>query len=58
MSICAGRFELDMLVESVSATTTRVEELLEVISKNQIKGDSPICIEEHLTGMQLIYSVR
>lgn len=56
--IFAGRFELDMLLESVNATTKRVEELLEKINKNIIKGDSPIRIEEHLTGMQLICCVR
>lgn len=44
------RFELDMLLESVNATTKRVEELLEKVNNNIIKGDSPIRIEEHLTG--------
>ncbi|XP_004517035.1 paired amphipathic helix protein Sin3-like 4 isoform X2 [Cicer arietinum] len=47
------RFELDMLLESVNATTKRVEELLEKINKNIIKGDSPIRIEEHLTALNL-----
>ena len=53
------RFELDMLLESVNVTTKRVEELLEKINNNIIKGDSPIRIEEHLTGwdFQLINGV-
>ncbi|XP_027359740.1 paired amphipathic helix protein Sin3-like 4 isoform X4 [Abrus precatorius] len=47
------RFELDMLLESVNVTTKRVEELLEKINSNIIKGDSPIRIEEHLTAINL-----
>ncbi|KAF1875223.1 hypothetical protein Lal_00007839 [Lupinus albus] len=47
------RFELDMLLESVNVTTKRVEELLEKINRNIIKGDSPIRIEEHLTALNL-----
>ncbi|KAK7252329.1 hypothetical protein RIF29_36192 [Crotalaria pallida] len=47
------RFELDMLLESVNVTTKRVEELLEKINRNMIKGDSPIRIEEHLTALNL-----
>ncbi|MED6136698.1 Paired amphipathic helix protein Sin3-like 4 [Stylosanthes scabra] len=47
------RFELDMLLESVNATTKRVEELLEKINNNIIKGDSPVRIEEHLTALNL-----
>lgn len=39
-----------MLLESVNATTKRVEELLEKINNNIIKLDSPIRIEEHFTG--------
>jgi hypothetical protein len=58
MLICAGRFELDMLLESVNVTTKRVQELLEKINNNLTKRDSPIRIEEHLTGMQLICSIR
>ncbi|CAI0386549.1 unnamed protein product [Linum tenue] len=46
------RFELDMLLESVNATTKRVEELLEKIN-NTNKGDGPICLEEHLTALNL-----
>jgi paired amphipathic helix protein Sin3a len=58
MLICADRFELDMLLESVNVTTKRVQELLEKINNNLTKRDSPIRIEEHLTGMQLICSIR
>ncbi|KAE9613429.1 putative transcription regulator Others family [Lupinus albus] len=47
------RFELDMLLESVNVTTIQVEDLLDKISKNIIKGDSPIRIEEHLTALNL-----
>ncbi|KAK7307170.1 hypothetical protein VNO77_39994 [Canavalia gladiata] len=47
------RFELDMLLESVNVTTKRVEELLEKINNNIIKGDIPIRIEEHLTAINL-----
>ncbi|KAL2349345.1 hypothetical protein Fmac_003345 [Flemingia macrophylla] len=47
------RFELDMLLESVNVTTKRVEELLDKINNNTIKGDSPIRIEEHLTAINL-----
>lgn len=46
----AGRFELDMLLESVNVSIKRVEELLEKINANTIKGDSQIRIEDHLTG--------
>ncbi|KAE8722648.1 pyruvate dehydrogenase E1 component subunit alpha [Hibiscus syriacus] len=48
-----GRFELDMLLESVNATTKRVEELLEKINSNSTKIDNPIRIEEHLTALNL-----
>ncbi|KAH1239232.1 Paired amphipathic helix protein Sin3-like 3 [Glycine max] len=47
------RFELDMLLESVNVATKRVEELLEKVNANIIKGDSPIRIEEHLTALNL-----
>ncbi|XP_078148844.1 paired amphipathic helix protein Sin3-like 3 isoform X2 [Carex rostrata] len=45
------RFELDMLLESVNATTKRVEELLEKMHDNSVKPESPIRIEEHLTPL-------
>ncbi|XP_039068905.1 paired amphipathic helix protein Sin3-like 4 isoform X2 [Hibiscus syriacus] len=47
------RFELDMLLESVNAAIKRVEELLEKINSNNIKIDSPIRIEEHLSALNL-----
>ncbi|KAJ8760863.1 hypothetical protein K2173_021901 [Erythroxylum novogranatense] len=47
------RFELDMLLESANVATKRVEELLEKINNNSIKTDGPICIEEHLTALNL-----
>ncbi|KAF5443219.1 hypothetical protein F2P56_035794 [Juglans regia] len=47
------RFELDMLLESVNVTTKRVEELLEKINNNTLKTDSPVCIEEHFTALNL-----
>ncbi|KAA8529502.1 hypothetical protein F0562_033699 [Nyssa sinensis] len=47
------RFELDMLLESVNVTTKRVEELLDKINDNTIKADSPICIEDHFTALNL-----
>lgn len=43
------RFELDMLLESVNATTKRVEELLEKMHDNSVKPENTIRIEEHLT---------
>lgn len=43
-----------MLLESVNVTTKHVEELLEKINNNTIKTDSPIHIEDHLTGYNLI----
>ncbi|XP_009765634.1 paired amphipathic helix protein Sin3-like 3 isoform X1 [Nicotiana sylvestris] len=47
------RFELDMLLESVNATTKRVEELLNKINDNTIASDSHIRIEEHFTALNL-----
>ncbi|KAI3970604.1 hypothetical protein MKX01_024251 [Papaver californicum] len=47
------RFELDMLLESVNATTRRVEELLDNINDNTIKPESPIRIEDHFTALNL-----
>lgn len=52
------RFELDMLLESVNVTTKRVEELLEKINNNSIKTDSPIRIEDHLTGYISWYLIK
>ncbi|KHN13457.1 Paired amphipathic helix protein Sin3-like 3 [Glycine soja] len=47
------RYELDMLLESVNATTKQVEDFLEKINANIIKGYCPIRIEEHLTALNL-----
>jgi paired amphipathic helix protein Sin3a len=38
-----------MLLESVNATTKRVEELLEKMHDNSVKPENPVRIEEHLT---------
>ncbi|KAF3521869.1 hypothetical protein F2Q69_00051267 [Brassica cretica] len=47
------RFELDMLLESVNSATNRVEELLAKINSNELKTDIPICIEDHLTALNI-----
>ncbi|KAJ8775063.1 hypothetical protein K2173_020067 [Erythroxylum novogranatense] len=45
------RFELDMLLESVTSTAKRTEELLNSINENKI--DIPIHIEEQFTALNL-----
>ncbi|CAA7047392.1 unnamed protein product [Microthlaspi erraticum] len=47
------RFELDMLLESVNAAIKRVEILLEKINDNTISLETPICIKEHLSELNL-----
>ncbi|KAF8081477.1 hypothetical protein N665_0884s0006 [Sinapis alba] len=47
------RFELDMLLESVNAAIKRVEDLLEKINNNTISIETPICIKEHLSELNL-----
>lgn len=47
------RFELDMLLESTSVTTKRVEELLEKMKDGTAKQDGQIRIEDHLTALNL-----
>ncbi|CAN6932966.1 unnamed protein product [Brassica oleracea] len=47
------RFELDMLLESVNSATNRVEELLAKINNNELKTDTPICVENHLTALNI-----
>ncbi|KAK8566032.1 hypothetical protein V6N12_059575 [Hibiscus sabdariffa] len=47
------RFELDMLLESVSSTAKRVEDLLNNINDNKINMDSPVRIEDHFTVLHL-----
>ncbi|XP_064952006.1 paired amphipathic helix protein Sin3-like 3 [Musa acuminata AAA Group] len=44
------RFELDMLLESVNATTKQVEELLEMM-QDPVKSENPIHIEDTLTSL-------
>lgn len=39
-----------MLLESVNSTTKHVEELLAKINSNELKTNSPIRVEDHLTG--------
>lgn len=46
-----SRFELDMLLESVNATTKRVEELLDSMNSHTIDTESSFHIEDHLTRM-------
>ncbi|XP_060959025.1 paired amphipathic helix protein Sin3-like 2 isoform X2 [Cannabis sativa] len=46
------RFELDMLLESVTSTAKRAEELLN-INDNKTNSESPINIEDHFTGLNL-----
>ncbi|KAJ6814157.1 paired amphipathic helix protein Sin3-like 4 [Iris pallida] len=46
------RFELDMLLEAVNATTEKVEDLIEKM-QNTIKPESPIRIEEHFSALNL-----
>ena len=43
-----------MLLESVSSTAKRAEDLLNNIKDNKINMDSPIRIEDHFTGLYLL----
>ncbi|KAL6958690.1 hypothetical protein U1Q18_045413 [Sarracenia purpurea var. burkii] len=47
------RFELDMLLESVSSTAKRAEELLNCINDNKISPENPIRIEDHFTALNI-----
>ncbi|KAK1280748.1 Paired amphipathic helix protein Sin3-like 4 [Acorus gramineus] len=47
------RFEMDMLLESVNATTKRVEELLEKMQNSTIKVENPFKLEDHFTALNL-----
>ncbi|GMI67047.1 SIN3-like 2 [Hibiscus trionum] len=47
------RFELDMLLESVSSTAKRVEDFLNSINENKINMDPPVRIEDHFTVLHL-----
>ncbi|URD83880.1 Paired amphipathic helix protein [Musa troglodytarum] len=44
------RFELDMLLESVNATTKLVEDLLEMM-QDPVKSENPFRVEDHLTSL-------
>ncbi|XP_020405876.1 paired amphipathic helix protein Sin3-like 4 isoform X2 [Zea mays] len=46
-------FELDVLLESVSVTIKRVEELVESMEGNSLKPDSSIHLDEHLTSLNM-----
>ena len=48
------RFELDMLLESVSSTAKRAEDLLNNINENKINMGSPALVEDHFTGLYLL----
>lgn len=39
-----------MLLESINATSKKVEEIIEKVNDDIIPGDIPIRIEEHLSG--------
>ncbi|GMH19034.1 hypothetical protein Nepgr_020875 [Nepenthes gracilis] len=47
------RFELDMLLESVSSTAKRAEDLLNSINNNTLNADSLVSIEGHFTALNL-----
>ncbi|KAI3808698.1 hypothetical protein L1987_24656 [Smallanthus sonchifolius] len=47
------RFELDMLLESVSSTIKRAEELLNSINDRLIVSQGPIRIQDHFTALNL-----
>ncbi|XP_022845041.1 paired amphipathic helix protein Sin3-like 2 isoform X1 [Olea europaea var. sylvestris] len=47
------RFELDMLLESVSSAAKRAEDLLNSITDNPAGSDNPIRVEEHFTALNL-----
>ncbi|CAL0321769.1 unnamed protein product [Lupinus luteus] len=47
------RFELDMLLESVSSASKQAEELYNNITENKINMESLSCIEDHFTVLNL-----
>ncbi|KAF9604331.1 hypothetical protein IFM89_005912 [Coptis chinensis] len=47
------RFELDMLLESVKASTKSVEELLDKIKDNTVDLDSPFHIEDYFSALNM-----
>lgn len=48
------RFELDMLLESVSSAAKRVEELSNSINENNVNVETPFNTEDHFTGLYLL----
>ncbi|XP_051117485.1 paired amphipathic helix protein Sin3-like 2 isoform X2 [Andrographis paniculata] len=52
------RFELDMLLESVSSAAKGTEELLNNISSNSRDSDSSVMIERHLSALNLRFIER
>lgn len=51
---CVFRYEMDMLLGSVSSAIKHVENLLEKMNNNTISVDTTICIEKHLSGKLLV----
>ncbi|AQK79692.1 Paired amphipathic helix protein Sin3-like 3 [Zea mays] len=47
------KFELDMLLESVTVAIERVEKLVERMEGNSLKPDSSISLDEHLTSLNM-----
>ncbi|CAD6273401.1 unnamed protein product [Miscanthus lutarioriparius] len=47
------RFELDMLLESVTVAIKRIEKLVERMEGNSLKPDSSIHLDEHLTTLNM-----
>ncbi|KAH9739826.1 Paired amphipathic helix protein Sin3-like 2 [Citrus sinensis] len=47
------RFELDMLLESVSSTAKRAEELLNSINENKITLETPFHLKDHFSALNL-----
>ncbi|XP_044469027.1 paired amphipathic helix protein Sin3-like 2 [Mangifera indica] len=47
------RFELDMLLESVSSTAKRAEELLTLINENEINLEAPFHIKDYFNAINL-----
>ncbi|XP_050383632.1 paired amphipathic helix protein Sin3-like 2 [Argentina anserina] len=47
------RFELDMLLESVSSTCKRAEELLNSMNENKLSMETQIHIEDHFTALNI-----
>jgi len=46
-----------MLLESINATSKKVEEIIEKVNDDIIPGDIPIRIEEHLSGYMFFFQL-